>query len=125
MEKLTVAAIGLFLFSTLTCRKVPGVCAALAVAAASTLIAAAISEATAVVCDKVANAARESIEDDGEQNEFFVAPTNGKYGSEETGQEGEVEDGGRTFEVPTMRYDTEEHVEHGGFTDIAPLTYFL
>lgn len=125
MEKLAAVSIGLFLFSTLTCRKVPGVCGALAVAAASTLIAAAISEATAVVCDKVANAARSSIEDDGEQSEFFLAPTNEKYGSEGTSQEREAEDGGRTFEVPTMRYDTEERVEVGGFSEVETLTYFL
>ena len=127
MEKMAVASIALFIFSTLTCKKVPGVCAAFAVAASSSLVAISIAEATAHICDKVKGLAPEIVEaqSEGKSNDFFFAPTNGRYGTEETGDEGAVEIDGRTIEIPLIRHEAEERVEYGDLSDFAPLTYFL
>jgi hypothetical protein len=127
MEKMAVASIALFIFSTLTCKKIPGVCAAFAVAASSSLVAISIAEATAHICDKVKCLAPEIIEaqSEGKSNDFFFAPTNGKYGTEETVGDDVEKIDGRTIEVPLIRHETEERVEYGDLSSFVPLTYFL
>lgn len=134
MVKAVAASIILFLFSTMTCRKVPGVCAAFAVAAASSLVATSIAEATAFIVDKTIGKSAVENEVDERVDEFFWAPTNGKYGDEEQAKNGdeqvegeaESERGGRTLEVPLIRHETEEAVEIGDFTTgLGFSTYFL
>ena len=127
MEKMVVASIALFIFSTLTCKKIPGVCAAFAVAASSSLVAISIAEATAHICDKVKGLAPEIVEAQGkdESNDFFFAPTNGRYGTEETDGKDADEVDGRTIEIPLIRHETEERVEYGDLSGLVPLMYFL